>query len=97
MFDACGGRTQKVSTEHGRALTSSPQQQRHKTRWCAVSVWTQHRLLTHCFQVVFHDVPGGLHHLEHHVVLDVLHKVEHALTQGECSSKPEQRLFKQNV
>lgn len=43
---------------------------------------------THCFQVVLHDVPRGLHHLKHHVVLDVLHKVEHALSERERSSEP---------
>lgn len=45
-------------------------------------------MVTHCFQVVLHDVPRGLHHFEHHVVLDVLHKVEHALSESERSSKP---------
>lgn len=40
------------------------------------------------FQVVLHDVPGRLDHLKHHVVLNVLHKVEHPLAQGKRSSKP---------
>lgn len=46
---------------------------------------------TYRFQVVLHDVPGGLDHLKHHVVLDVLHKVEHALSEGKRRGKPEPR------
>lgn len=44
--------------------------------------------VTHCLKIVLHDVPVGLHHLKHHVVLDVLHKVEHALSEGERSGEP---------
>lgn len=44
--------------------------------------------LTRRLQVVLHNVPVGLHHLKHHVVLDVLHKVQHALSEGERSRKP---------
>lgn len=47
--------------------------------------------LTHCLQVVLHNVPVGLHHLKHHVVLDVLHKVQHSLPEGKRSSKPAQQ------
>lgn len=46
---------------------------------------------THRLQVVLHDVPRGLHHLEHHVVLDVLHKVEHPLPEGERGGEPAER------
>lgn len=49
------------------------------------------RSVTHCFQVLLHDVPCGLHHLEHHVVLDVLHKVQHALSEGERYGEPAHR------
>lgn len=42
-------------------------------------------------------MPGGLHHLKHHVVLDVLYEVEHALSEGERSSKPAYRQFEQSV
>lgn len=52
---------------------------------------------THRFQVVLHDVPGGLHHLKHHVVLDVLHEVEHALSESERSSEPAYRWCEQSV
>ena len=52
---------------------------------------------THCFQVVLHDVPGWLHHLKHHVVLDVLHKVEHALSEGKRGSKPAKSMLEQCV
>lgn len=44
--------------------------------------------LTRRLQVVLHNVPVGLHHLKHHVVLDVLHKVQHALSEGKRSGKP---------
>lgn len=44
--------------------------------------------LTHRLQVVLHNMPVGLHHLKHHVVLDVLHKVQHALSEGKRSGKP---------
>lgn len=74
MFEACGG--QRVSGEN----KSKANKKKNKSLLCEV--------LTHCLQVVLHDVPRGLHHLEHHVVLDVLHKVEHALSESERSSKP---------
>lgn len=35
-------------------------------------------------------MPGGLHHLKHHVVLDVLHKIQHSLAQSESTSKPKE-------
>lgn len=45
-------------------------------------------LPTHRFQVLLQNVPGGLHDLEHHVVLDILHEVEHALAQREGTGEP---------
>lgn len=33
-------------------------------------------------------MPGGFHHFKHHVVLNILDKVEHSLPQSESTSKP---------
>lgn len=44
---------------------------------------------TYRFQILLQDVPRRLHHFKHHVVLDVLHKVEHSLAQSKSASKPE--------
>lgn len=47
-----------------------------------------HGSKTHGLQAFLEGVPGGLHHLEGCVVLDVLDKVQHALLQSEGASKP---------
>lgn len=43
---------------------------------------------THRLEILLQHVPRWLHHFEHHVVLDVLHKIEHALPQRESPCKP---------
>lgn len=91
MLDACRRKRETVSRRsHFVCSDLQPQQRISSETEAAFSRLCFHQIkrVTHRFQVVLHDVPGGLHHLKHHVVLDVLHKVEHALSEGERSSKP---------
>lgn len=78
----CGGR------ERRRCWTPAGEESR--VRKGGVWPWTRAppASWTRRLQVVLHNVPVGLHHLKHHVVLDVLHKVQHALSEGERSRKP---------
>ena len=43
---------------------------------------------THQIQVCFKQLPVWFYHLKHHVVLEVLNKVQHSLTKGECRRIP---------
>lgn len=43
---------------------------------------------THQFQVLLKNVPCWLHHFKHHVILDILYKIQHPLPQCESTSKP---------
>ena len=60
-----------------------------ETRVEEVGVEVEHVVhVVHLCHVVLEGVPVGLDHLKHHVVLKVLHKVQHALSQGEGSRVP---------
>lgn len=46
---------------------------------------------THQFQVLLKNVPCWLHHFEHHVILDILYKIQHPLPQCESTSEPREK------
>lgn len=78
----CGGR------ERRRCSTPAEGESRVRKGGAWPGTCASPASLTRRLQVVLHNVPVGLHHLKHHVVLDVLHKVQHALSEGERRRKP---------
>ena len=47
---------------------------------------------TYVIHVVLVCLPVGFNHLKHHVVLKVLNKIQHSLSQGKCSRIPPRSL-----